>query len=56
MDKLISNSAAVEISQRIKGALRALVIDDWQSGPHCQHHVVCRTSQLRTLRAPKHNK
>jgi len=31
MDKLISDSAKVEISRRVKEILRALMIDDWQS-------------------------
>ena len=37
MDKLISDSAQVEIGKRVKDILRALVIDDWQSEPHYQH-------------------
>ena len=37
MDKLISDSAKVEISQRVKDVLRAFCIDDWQSEPYYQH-------------------
>ena len=37
MDKLISDSATVEISERVKEILRALIIDDWQSEPNYQH-------------------
>ena len=37
MDKLISDSATVEISNRVKEILRSLCIDDWQSEPHYQH-------------------
>ena len=37
MDKLISDSAQVEVGKRVKDILRALVIDDWQSEPHYQH-------------------
>jgi hypothetical protein len=34
--KLISNSAKVEISQKVKDILHALCISDWQSEPHQQ--------------------
>ena len=37
MDKLISDSARVEISNRVKDVLRALLIDSWQSEPNYQH-------------------
>ena len=37
MDKLISDSAQVEISSRVKDILRALVIEDWQSEAYYQH-------------------
>ena len=37
MDKLISDSAQVEVGKRVKDILQALVIDDWQSEPHYQH-------------------
>jgi hypothetical protein len=37
MDKLISDSAKVEISNRVLDILRALCIDDWQSEPQYQH-------------------
>jgi hypothetical protein len=36
-DKLIGDRAQVEISERVKGILRAYVIGDWQSEPHQQH-------------------
>jgi hypothetical protein len=36
MDKLITDSAKVEISQRVLDILRALCIDDWQSEPEYQ--------------------
>jgi hypothetical protein len=37
MDTLLSDSARLEISERVKDILRALVINDWQSEPHYQH-------------------
>jgi hypothetical protein len=37
MDKLISDSAKVEISKRVMDILRALCIDNWQSEPKYQH-------------------
>ena len=37
MDKLISDRAQVEISNRVNDILRAYRIDDWQSEPHYQH-------------------
>jgi hypothetical protein len=37
MDKLISDSAKVEISARVKDVMRAMVVDDWQSEAHYQH-------------------
>ena len=37
MDKLISDSARVEISQQVKDILRAMVIQDWQSEPYYHH-------------------
>lgn len=37
MDKLITDSARVEISKRVGEILRALAIDDWQSEPNYQH-------------------
>jgi hypothetical protein len=37
MDKLISDSAQVEISKRVKDVLRAMIIDDWQSEANYQH-------------------
>ena len=37
MDKLITDSAHVEISKRVGEILRALCIDDWQSEPNYQH-------------------
>ena len=37
MDKLISDSAAVEISTRVLDVLRHLTIDSWQSEPYFQH-------------------
>ena len=37
MDKLISNSAALEISWHVKDVLRALCIDNWQSEANYQH-------------------
>ena len=37
MDKLISDSAQVEISNKVKDFLHAYCIDDWQSEPHHQH-------------------
>ena len=37
MNKLISDRAQVEISNKVKEALRALFADDWQSEVHHQH-------------------
>lgn len=37
MDKLITDSARIEISQRVADILRALCIDDWQSEAKYQH-------------------
>ena len=37
MDMLITNSARVETSKRVKDIMRALCIDDWQSKPNFQH-------------------
>ena len=37
MDKLISDSAQYEISNRIKDIISALFIDDFKSEPHYQH-------------------
>jgi hypothetical protein len=37
MDKLITDSAKVEISKRVLDILLALCIDDWQSEPQYQH-------------------
>jgi len=37
MDKLISNGAQAELSDRAKDVLRALCIDDWHSEAHYQH-------------------
>ena len=37
MDKLISDSAKSEISNKVLDILRAYCIDDWQSEPHHQH-------------------
>ena len=36
MDKLITDSARVEVSKRVADILRALCIDDWQSEPNYQ--------------------
>lgn len=37
MDKLITDSAQIETSARVKDALRMFFIDDWQSEPKYQH-------------------
>ena len=37
MAKLISDSAQLEISNKVKDILRNLMISDWQSEPHQQH-------------------
>ena len=37
MDKLISDSAAVEVSARVLDILWYLMIDSWQSEPYFQH-------------------
>ena len=36
-NRLISDSAKVEISERVMDILRHLIIGDWQSEPHFQH-------------------
>ena len=49
MDKLISDSATVEISARVKDILRMLIIDDWQSEANFQHqnHAEHRWQHLK---------
>ena len=42
MDKLISDRAQVEISNRVQDILRAYHIDDWQSEPHYQHQNMAK--------------
>ena len=37
LDKLISNHAQNEVSEKVRDILRAYLIDDWQSEPHHQH-------------------
>jgi hypothetical protein len=37
MDKLTSDRATTEISNKVQDILHALFIDDWQSEPHHQH-------------------
>ncbi len=37
MDKILSDRAQVEISNKVMDLLRAYRIDDWQSEPHHQH-------------------
>jgi hypothetical protein len=37
MNRLCSDSARVEISERVLDVLRAYHIDDWQSEPYYQH-------------------
>jgi len=37
MDKLVSDSARVEISKHVLNILRALFIENWQSEPYFQH-------------------
>ncbi len=59
MDKLISDSARVEISNRVEDILRALCIDDWQSEANYQHqnfaehqwrHLKCNISWFMNWR------
>ena len=38
MDKLVIDSAQVEVSNKVHDILRTLYIDNWQSEPHYQHH------------------
>ena len=42
MNKLLSNSAQVEISARVKDILRALIIDDWQSEPNISIRILLK--------------
>ena len=37
MDKLLSDRAKVEISNKVKDILRHYVIGDWQSEPYHEH-------------------
>ena len=37
MNRLVSDSAEVEISVKVKDILRTLIIDSWQSEPYYQH-------------------
>ena len=37
MDRLISDRAQVEVSNKVLDLLRNYVIGDWQSKPHFQH-------------------
>ena len=50
MDKLVSDRAQVEISNKVHDILRHLCIDDWQSEPHYQH----QNSAERRYREVKH--
>ncbi len=50
MDKLISDRAQAQISNRVKDILRNLVIDDWQSQPHHQHQNKCER-HYQTIKA-----
>ena len=51
MDKLLSDCAQVEISNRVHDILRANCIDDWQSEPHYQHqnHAERRWGVIKPL-------
>ena len=37
MDKLISDRAQVEISNKVRDIMRNYIIDDWQSEPYHEH-------------------
>ena len=39
MDKLLSDRAQLEISNRVKDILRNYCVDDWQSEPHYHHQL-----------------
>ena len=47
-NKLVSDSAQVEISERVKDILRTLVIADWQSTPH-EHQQNPAERQCQTV-------
>ena len=47
-NKLVSDSAQVEIRKRIKDILRTLVIEDWQSTPH-EHQQNPAEQQYQTV-------
>jgi hypothetical protein len=49
MTKLISDSAKLEISARVKDVLRAFIIDDWQS----DHIISTRTLLNEDTKTPK---
>ena len=36
MDKIITNRAQAEVSNKVKDVIRAYMIDDWQTEPHQQ--------------------
>ena len=50
MDKLISDRAQVEISEKVRDILGAYLIDDWQSEPHHQHQNYAER-RIRILKA-----
>ena len=51
MDKLISDGAKAEVSNRVKDLLRYFIIDDWQSEPGYQHqnHAERRWGVIKPL-------
>ena len=38
MNRLISDSAKLEVSSKVKDILRTFIIESWQSDPYYQHH------------------
>ena len=54
MDKLISDQAQSEVSNRVKDILRALFINDWQSEPHKQQQNFAE-QQYSTIKAKVNN-
>jgi hypothetical protein len=50
IDKLISDSAKAEMSDRVKDILHALVISDWQSEPYIRITTLLRTAMPSSRR------
>ena len=49
MDKLVTDRAQAEISNKVHDILRSLFIDDWQSEPHYHHQLIVERD-IQTLK------